>query len=339
MVQTVYAFRNVESILKDSSSGGAFTAIYQSLENLRGRVITYGAAFDSDLKVTHQRAETFDEVRKFRGSKYVQSNMDGILPLIMDDLQQGKTVLFTGTPCQVYSVKHYCKVHEVKISNLLLIDIICHGTVMPSVWEKFKNWLERKYQASIDDFQFRYKGSRWIQYPVKVHFKNGKTVVNTHASRLYTTLFFTALPLREVCYSCKFANLDRCSDITIGDFWGIQRVMPEFPKKNGVSEIIVNTQKGSQIIECIKQMVNDDTGMHIKECTSDAYVKYQHNLKNPTQRPDLREQFIRDLEQQEFETVLKTYAGNNIKGKLLHVTKKVCGEIGLADFIKKVLKR
>lgn len=331
----VYAFRNRKEVLNQSSSGGAFTAIYEVMfKNLNG-VIVYGVAFDSELKVTHQKVEKIEECVKFRGSKYVQSNMKDILIDITEKLKKGKVVLFTGTPCQIYSVKHFCETRGINMEKLYLVDIICHGTGMPTVWERYKHWLEEKHKSKLIDFQFRYKGTRWKSYPVMARFANGKRLINTHDSRLYTQLFFTALSLNNACYNCKFANLDRHSDLTIGDFWGISKVMPSFPKGNGTSEILVSTEKGQKLIEWIKELPD----ILIRECNSDAYIKYQHNLNGPTEKPLLAEQFRKDLLEKDFKDVLRIYAGNNIKGKIIHGIKKICGEMKITELMKRVLRR
>lgn len=336
-IKSAYAFRHRDDVISASSSGGAFTAICEVLfADDKNNVVVYGAAFDSEMNVTHQRAQSMKECFKFRESKYVQSNMSGTLAEVKKDIEKGKTVLFTGTPCQVYAVKHFCEVNNINTEKLVLVDIICHGTVKPKVWDKYKLWLENKYKSKIQEFHFRYKGSRWKQYPVMVLFKNGKKLVNTHDARLYTTLFFSKLPLRESCYKCNFANLNRPSDISIGDFWGIQKVMPDFPKGNGVSEMLINTEKGEKIIQSIIDRNND---IQIEQCKSKGYIKYQHNLNRPTEKPAIVDQFNKDFEEKDFDYILRKYAGNNVKGKIKHCIKKFCGETGLTALLKTILKR
>lgn len=329
-IKRVYAFCNEQEIVQHSSSGGAFSAICEVIDEL-GNICIYGAAFDSNFSVKHQRAETLKECEKFRGSKYVQSNMSGILPVIKKDLEDGKNVLFTGTPCQVFSVKQYCINKNINMENLFLVDIICHGAVVPDVWEKYKNWLEKKEKSKLVEFQFRYKGSRWKSYPTMARFDNKKKIVNTHAARMYTNLFFSALALRSSCYICKFANLDRFSDLTIGDFWGIENVISEFPRENGSSEILVNSDKGQWIAEQIKKLPK----INIQECLTDDYIKYQHNLNCPTERPINEPTFKKELKEKDFKYILKRYAGNTFMGKVKHCIRKTCGEFGIISSVKR----
>lgn len=288
------------------------------------------------MNVIHQRARTEQERRKFCGSKYIESDMTSVYKNIEDDLLADCTVLFTGTPCQVFAVNHYCKRKGLPLDNLYLVDIICHGVPNISIWKSYKKWLEEKEKSKLVDFQFRYKGSRWKQYPVRAVFENGKVLVNTHRSRLYTTLFFTALPLREACYHCKFASLERPSDLSIGDFWGIENVMPNFPKDGGVSEILVNTEKGESLIQSLKESLRGE--FYIEECHSKKFIEYQHNLNKPTEKPQQIEQFRKDFQTYSFDKILKLYAGNNIRGKILHCTKKLCGELGITPILKQLLK-
>lgn len=339
MIQKVFAFQNENNILKYSSSGGAFWAICETIKKTTGaekEFITYGAAYDSEMNVKHQRAKTEQERRKFCGSKYIESDMSSVYQQIEQDLLENRIVLFTGVPCQVFAIKHYCKRKELPLDNLYLVDIICHGVPNISIWNSYKKWLEEKEKSKLVDFQFRYKGSRWKQYPVRAVFENGKVLVNTHRSRLYTNLFFTALPLREACYHCKFANLERHSDLSIGDFWGIENIMPKFPRNKGVSEILVNTNKGEKLIQMMKETLEGE--FYLEECHSENFVIYQHNLNKPTQKPQELEQFRKDIKLYSFDEILKKYAGNNIRGKTLHCVKKVCGELGITPILKKVLE-
>lgn len=339
MKQKVFAFKNEKNILKYSSSGGAFWAICETLKNLveeEGEFITYGAAYDSEMNVKHQRAITEQERRRFCGSKYIESDITSVYQQIEEDLLSNRTVLFTGVPCQVFAIKHYCKRKELPLDNLYLVDIICHGVPNRLIWNYYKEWLEKKEKSKLIDFQFRYKGSKWKQYPVRAEFENGKVLVNTHRSRLYTNLFFTALPLREACYHCKFANLERHSDLSIGDFWGIEKVMPKFPRNGGVSEILVNTRKGESLIHKMKG--TEMSKFHLEECYSKSFLMYQHNLNKPTQKPHELEQFRKDIKSYSFDEILKKYAGNNIKGKVSHCIKKICGELGITPILKRFFK-
>lgn len=333
MPNKVYAFKHTKDVLLESSSGGAFTALaYLTLNNWGG--VVYGACFDQNLKVVHQRAEKFSDCQKFRGSKYVQSNLGNTFQLIKEDLQNGKFVLFTGTPCQVKALKMFCLRQNISDDNLLSVDIICHGTMKPDIWEKFKNWIEKKYESKIQTVSFRYKWARWTSYPILFQFANGKKILNTFDARCFNRLFFSAVALNEGCYHCPFSNQDRVSDITIGDFWGIEKVMPMFPRDNGVSEVLVNTSKGQKFAKNMMEI----PGTIMQECLSNEYLKYQHNLNSPTDKPRLADQFRQDIKSVPFEEILKRYADYTVKGFLMHCIRRLAGELHITNWLKKHLK-
>ena len=335
-VRSVYAFRHRDDVLARSSSGGAFSAICDVLfQNAAGKVVVYGAAFDGNWQVQHQKAQSRAECDRFCGSKYVHSDTSGVYRDLVGELARGKTVLFTGTPCQVQAVRRYCAGSGIDSRRLYLVDVICHGTAKPEIWKAYTAWLESKYHSKIAEFQFRYKQTRWRSYPAYVRFQNGRQLVNTLDARLYTELFLSTLILRDCCYQCRFANEDRPSDLTIGDFWGVESVMPAFPKGNGTSEILVNTDKGEQLLAGLQAL----PGVCIAQCRSGAYRKYQHNLHTPTPKSRKLPAFQRDMRTKPFATVLKIYAGDQWRGKLFYAVRKTCGESGLTEMAKRLLAR
>lgn len=330
MERKVFAFRHRKEIILESSSGGAFTAMADIVINSRHGVV-YGACFNDKLQVVHQRAETLKECKKFRGSKYVQSFLGNIFSQVEKDLRDGYNVLFTGTPCQIMALKKYCGNRNVPMETLVLVDIICHGVMNPCVWEKFKAWIEEKQHSNLRSVSFRYKKVRWSSYPIRLDFENGKKHINTFIARRFNALFFSAVALLDGCYKCPFANIERISDITIGDFWGIEKVMPKFPSEKGVSEIIVNSKKGMKLVNDILKI----DGVIYDECLTDDYIKYQHNLNKPTNKPNDRDYFKEDIKTLSFSDVLKRYADYNILGFIRHCVKKILGEIGVTNWIKR----
>lgn len=336
MVKAVYAFKNTN--IKDSSSGAAFPTIIEVLKNQHKDVTefaVYGAAFNDDCSVSHRRVVNEDEFIQFRGSKYVQSNLGDSLQRIVDDLQRGNAVLFSGTPCQVYAVGQYVRKKGIDDSRLYLVDIVCHGTPQAQLWSDFVRWLEKKYGSQIAEFSFRYQKARWKYYPVMARFQNGKKVVNSHSARLFTTLFTKNLSMRSSCFSCKFSNTERPSDLTIGDFWGIKECIPKFPYKNEVSQILVNTEKGQCIADALR-LLADGEGIIIQECKTNRYLKFQHNLNRPTSKPADYDQFWADYKSHGLEYILNSYAGNNVKGKCDHIITRFLNETKIASVLRRI---
>lgn len=327
MILNVYAFKNLK--ITDSSSGGAFPTIVEIIQSQcmeeGDKMAIYGAAFNNKFQVIHERVTSLREIKKFQGSKYVQSNLSNSFVLVYNDLRNGYIVVFSGTPCQCFALKIFLKNKNINMENLILIDIVCHGTASPKLWKEFINWIEKKEHAKVTTFSFRYQQSSWKEYPMMIKFDNGKKVINSYDGRKYTELYFSNLMMRECCYNCAFANEERVSDITLGDFWGIEKVMPDFPYKHSVSQILVNSNKGKKIVDKIIHIAN--TQILIKENCSEEYKLYQNNINRPTFRLDAVDDFWREYKDYGFEYVLKKYTAYSKYRKWKHNLKKFLIEI------------
>lgn len=187
--------------------------------------------------MAHKRATTKEERNEFKGSKYVQSDLDGIFRQVKEDLKQGNTVLFSGTPCQTAGLNSYIgnKLRE----NLVLVDIVCHGVPGPYMWRDYLDYLEKKQGSKICWVNFRDKQEYgWAAHKETFKFVKGEGKMS------FTYLFYQNIMFRHSCGKCHFANTQRPSDITIADFWGWEKTDPEFNKDNkGVSLVLVNTEK------------------------------------------------------------------------------------------------
>jgi coenzyme F420-reducing hydrogenase beta subunit len=173
-----------------------------------------------------------------KGSKYVQSNLDGIFKSVKEDLKQNRLVLFSGTPCQVAGLKSY--VGNKLAENLFLVDIVCHGVPSPKVWAEYLVWLKKKWNTSIDVVNFRDKRFGWRVHKESYVTKNGLKYCNS-----FTRAFHKGLIIRQSCGACPFANTSRPSDLTLADFWGWEKNAPEWNKDDlGLSLVLVNTPKG-----------------------------------------------------------------------------------------------
>lgn len=334
----VYAFKNLE--ITDSSSGAAFPSIISALENIysyKGEtIVVYGAIFDDNMNVVYERAVNPEMYQRFRGSKYVKASLNNVLGLVEKDLNAGRVVLFSGIPCQIDAIKRILIKRNVKIDHLYLIDLICHGAPQKQYFDDFIKWLKIKYKSEVSDFSFRYQAARWKSYPVRVKLKNGKIKINSYIVRQYTDLFFTGLLLSEGCYHCKYSNTNRISDITIGDFWGINHVMPDFPYRECVSEIIINTDKGKLIMDKLLAEAANNSTLVISECIDDSYIQFQHNLSSPTNRPSRKEQFDLDYKENGFEYVLKKYGTYNFRGFIKYCIVRFRAETGMNTVITKM---
>lgn len=307
----VYAFRNKLSVTNKSSSGGAFSAIVETVMEMcfKGtKVIVYGASFDDKNNVIHKAAYSLKECEQFRGSKYVKSSIaKEIYQNICKELSNGDTVIFSGTPCQVYALKSYLKRKNINSDRLLLIDLICHGTPNKEIWNDYLRWIENKYNSKVDKISFRDKSIKGKKYCMRIDLKNGKVLINRLNTSIYLRLFLEGMILSKGCLRCPFAKLEREGDITLGDFWGVEQVMNDFPNDNGVSEILVNTPKGINIMDKIIEKSKIGNGSKIEECISNDYILYQNNLKRPAVKPKNYDEFWEDYYSHGFDFVIKKY--------------------------------
>lgn len=246
----VYAAINKdERIRMLSSSGGLFTVLAEQI--LKEGGVVFGARFNDDWEVVHDYTETFEGLARFRGSKYVQSYVGNTFCLVEQFLKQKRKVLYSGTPCQVAGLRLF--LHK-EYENLLTVDIVCHGVPSPGVWRKYlKETCTRVNQSVkvINSLSFRDKCTGWKGYSFSISFLDGQKIVHYHDKELWMKGFLSDLYIRPSCYACPSKCLKSGSDITLGDYWGIQNVMPKVDDDKGVCCFLINTEKGKGIQDLI----------------------------------------------------------------------------------------
>lgn len=247
----IYAARHKDMHeIETSRSGAAFIAISDYI--LENGGIVYGVGYKDHFRVAHKRATTKEERNEFKGSKYVQSDLDGIFRQVKEDLKQGNTVLFSGTPCQTAGLNSYIgkKLRE----NLVLVDIVCHGVPSPYIWKDYLSYIEKKYKNEVVKVNFRDKSRiGWSGHIESFIFDNGKKI----ESKIYTILFQQNIMLRQSCGKCFFTNFKRPSDLTIGDYWGWKKISDNFNADNkGCSLVFINTKKGYEIFLVISKFMH-----------------------------------------------------------------------------------
>ena len=240
-IKTYSAYRKSEQKREVSSSGGVFASVAEKF--LDAHAYVCGAAFDTGFDLKQRMIATHEELKPLLGSKYVQSKLLEALPEIKEYCKTRK-VLFCGTPCQVNAVKQYVSNPD----NLYTIDIICHG--VPPL-RMFLSFLKTLYPNAAS-YNFRDKNQGWSFDAMAID-KDGKKHQIKHRNSSWMSTYFGGTFYRESCFSCPFANEQRCGDLTIGDFWGIIRQHPELKRRldidKGVSCILVNTEKGKEMLQ------------------------------------------------------------------------------------------
>lgn len=306
----VYAARhkNIHEI-ETSRSGAAFIAISDYV--LENGGIVYGVGYKDHFVVTHKRATTKEERNEFKGSKYVQSDLDGIFRQVKNDLKSGKTVLFSGTPCQTAGLNSFVgkKLRE----KLILVDIVCHGVPSPYIWRDYISYLEKKEGAEINCVNFRDKQRYgWTDHKETYNFFNNKSKMGSK----FTYLFYQHIMFRKSCGICYFTNTKRPSDITIADYWGWEKTDTEFNKDDkGVSLIFVNTEKGIEIFNTIKNCMNI-IPVKLEDCL-------QPNLQHPSVIHPKRMIFEYKYAEKGFEYVMKKFGKDSWKKKLHRVLGRI----------------
>lgn len=274
-VETFAAVSKNKVRTKKSASGGIFAAIAEEFLSKGGHV--FGAAFTNDWGISHKCISTVDELHVLQGSKYAQSNTLDTFSQAKQLLEKGKRVLYSGTPCQIAGLKAFL---GKEYDNLLTIDIICHGVPSEKMLKDYLNYLSTGHKDKVDNFTFRDKSIGWG--------KNGSIVINDkrvilwESASSYLYYFAEGWLSRKNCYQCKYASKHRPADITLGDYWGIEKQHPEYlssgwDESEGISVVIANTQKGLSVL-------NSCSSIEMKQSTFEKAAVANHQLKAPVEK-------------------------------------------------------
>ena len=246
--QKVYAAINKnEEIRLKSSSGGIFYLLAEKTIAEGG--VVCGARFDGQWQAVIDYAETMEGIKAFMGSKYVQARMATAYTDAKRFLTEGRKVLFSGTPCQIAGLHHFLRK---PYDNLLTVDIICHGTPSPKVWDRYLEEVVTAGRKAINDVQFRNKRDGWKAFNFKMEYSKGEQTVSLcshHQQNHFMRAFLRDMILRPSCYQCQAKSGRSHSDITIADFWGINTEIPERDDDKGTGLVLVNTDKGQASLD------------------------------------------------------------------------------------------
>lgn len=297
-----YAARNrSEKILMQSRSGGVFPVMAQKI--LGGGGSVYGAGYENDFRVVHKRAVTPESCKEFSGSKYVQSDMSGVFPMVRRDLEDGLVVLFSGTPCQVAGLLAYLP--ERLHARLITADIICHGVPSPYVWRDYLTYQEKKHGGKVTGVSFRDKNI----YGWKAHKETFEINGNLITDGSYTHLFYRHIMLRESCSVCPYSDVKRVADVTLGDFWGWEKSVPQMNKDDkGISLVLVNSPKGCEMLDAVSR------DLELCEVALDDCM--QPNLRRPSSRDKDADAFAKAYDKKGLEYILKRYGDQGWRYKV-----------------------
>ncbi len=271
----IYAGQNRDrAVLNVSSSGGIMTPLFSYIFDHGGTV--WGAAFDNHFHVRHCRASSKEEAALFRGSKYVQSDFSGVFKGVTEDLKKGGPVLVTGTPCQISGLLKYLSAVHADTTRLYTCDNICHGVPSPAIWEDYLAIIREKTGTEVASVNMRSKDTGWEKQSFQLRLSSGEVPEITKQFS-YNELYHSSDGLRPSCFECKYTSYSRVADLTVGDFWNYRQEKLPFAADGGISEILVNTSKGEQLLSVLKETC------HIAPVSKKA--AWQPHLMYPIDKP------------------------------------------------------
>lgn len=275
-------------IRKESSSGGVFSALAEYVLTKGGLICA--AIYDEKQRVSHIIIDKPDGIRAMCGAKYAQSRAENCFSRIKKELQEDRYVLFVGTPCQTAGLSQYLgRTYE----TLILVDMICHGVPSPKVWEKYLR--ERQAsdapQSEFQNINLRDKESGWSRYSysVKIQYRNGVVYQMPQGQDWFMRGFVQNLFLRPSCSQCSSKGIERCSDLTLGDCWGIWDIAPEFDDNRGTSLVLIHSKKGQQLWD------NISSGFRTCSLSTDQAIAQNPSAVSSSVPHPNREQFFNGL--------------------------------------------
>lgn len=270
------AWMKDEDILQQSSSGGIFTALARSVLNEGG--IIFGVVWQTPDTAVFTSAETEEELAAMRGSKYVPAIVGKIYRQVKHELKKNRRVLFTGTPCQVYALKKYLKTIP---ENLLTVDIVCHGTPSRLILQKYIQEEETKQNKKAIKISMREKPEGWYQgySHVAIYYSDGSRCGYRANVDSFYQLFMSDTMLNTNCYRCPHRTTSRPGDISICDYWGVANYHPDWPLAQGISGVLVNSERGAEAVESIKEqlIIHPTKSQHIMNRQCPEVLPYPVN--------------------------------------------------------------
>ena len=298
-----------KQLLQQAASGGIFGALALRILNAGGTV--FGSALEQEngkLIPRHVMINNQANLPKIQGSKYVQSITDDVFALVQKEVQTGKPVLFSGTPCQVDAVKEL--IDSQKYPDFYTIDIICHGVPSVRMFQDYISEQEKKTGRTVTDMKFRDKVKGWgLKGSITYRFPDGsvkRKLVPVNTSSYYR-LFLTSEIYRENCYQCKYASQKRTGDITIGDYWGIENEHPEYLQneqlnpEEGISCILVNTARGKKLLS------QYGTDLTLLPSSFEKASRKNEQLTRPSHKGKNRETILKIYEQPGYHGIEQWY--------------------------------
>lgn len=288
--------RNIdEKILRDSTSGGAFTAFATALIKEKNAIV-YGAAFDENFMVKHVGVNSVEDLWKFRGSKFVQSEINGLFECIKEQLASGRTVLFSGTPCQISALKIF--LGSKYTENLYCCDIVCRGVPSPLLWKEYIKWIENKFGSKIKNIKFRNKTYGYHSSTMFVEFQNSRIYKKSGRIDPMMRLFTKEMCSRPSCSECSFKTKQRVSDLTMFDCKRYEKLTGKSDDDKGYTALLIQSQKGRELLEMASSQLSIesiDADRLIEQCGVMVYGRAKQNPKRNAVFEEIKDKSIEQI--------------------------------------------
>lgn len=326
--QKAYIVQHKDSqILRESTAGGAFTAIAKYTINNGG--VVFGVAYDDNFKVHHTLITKIDDIARFRNSKYVQSDVGNTYKQAKIYLDSGKIVCYSGTPCQIEGLKKYLKKD---FDNLITVDVVCRAVPSPGIWKKYITMMNEKH-GQISSVRFRDKTLGYQYSTMEIKDSDGKTYRDGIEAQPWLRMFFSGMIIRPSCSDCKFRSRYRRSDFTIWDCFNIYSIDKSFNENIGTTRVLLHTQKAEHIFDRVK----DD--FIYKEISAETAVNGVREMQKSPELNSRRDEFFKDVNKLPMDNLLKKYFPRTVKVRIKRSSRRILNRFGLDTKIKHLLKK
>ncbi len=327
-----YALRSKDKDnLMKSTSGGFTLPLAEYVFSKGGKI--WGAVFDKKFRVHHVCfGADGEDFRRTRGSKYVQSDLGNCFSEIKKDLKGGKIVCFIGTTCQVYGLHHFL---GKEYDNLITVDLVCHGTPSPKLWQKYLDHQKNKYKSEIRRINFRNKTYGYHCGTMLIEFENGKKYTGSARVDYMLKSFFREISSRPSCYECHFKDLNRVSDFTIFDCWHITDLVPGVKDDDkGYTNLFVHSEKGRKVLDEISGRYDIYPTDTEKAIDLDGIMVRGRAKKHPR-----RDEFFSDIDDHDLTAHIQKYLPISKMDHIVEAGKTIINKMGIMVFFWKLKNR
>ena len=293
----IAAWSKNEFVRLDSTSGGIFSELAKKVYEKQGYVC--GAIYNKNWEVQHYISNDESDLDKLRSSKYLQSDVNDIFKKIKELLDSNEKVMICASPCQIAGLYNFL---NKDYDNLITLDFICRGMNSPKIFKGYVKSLEKKYKSKVTYIKFKNKKYGWHNFSTKIVFENNKAYYGGRYVDSYMIgyLKYNAF-MRPSCYNCKFKDLPRRADITLADFWGIEKINPKLDQNKGTSMILINSKKGEKIFDEIKKCIK------YEEINSEKVFEDNVCMKESPLRTKEREEVFKNIDKMSYDELSKNY--------------------------------